>query len=264
MEERKAIQILEETQEWLGKLKERLEDNLQGAPAGALQSKMCRGSQQFYVKKDGKRVYLRKSDWTLAKQIAQRDYDKKLLAQVCSNLTYLNNFFEGFDVDSLCNMYDNLSTARKRLVDPYLIGDEQYVIQWQHQEFEGKDFEEGQQEIYTERGERVRSKSEKIIADKLYLQDIPYHYESPLFLTGLGRVYPDFRCLDVCRRKEIIWEHFGMMGDAEYFRKALRKIDLYTQNGYYQGNNIIYTFESLENPMNTKVVDKLIKNVFGK
>ena len=55
-----------------------------------------------------------------------------------------------------------------------------------------------------------------------------------------------------------------MMGDAEYCRKALRKIDLYTQNGYYQGNNIIYTFESLENPMNTKVVDKLIKNVFSK
>ena len=51
MEDRKAIQILEETQEWLGKLKERLEDNLQGAPAGGLQSKMCRGSQQFYVKR---------------------------------------------------------------------------------------------------------------------------------------------------------------------------------------------------------------------
>ena len=49
-----------------------------------------------------------------------------------------------------------------------------------------------------------------------------------------------------------------MMGDAEYSGKALRKIELYTQNGYYYGDNIIYTFESLENPMNTKVVDEMM------
>ena len=51
------------------------------------------------------------------------------------------------------------------------------------------------QEIYTERGERVRSKSEKIIADKLFLQNIPYHYERPIYLKGFGMVYPDFCCL---------------------------------------------------------------------
>ena len=77
-------------------------------------------------------------------------------------------------------------------------------------------------------------------------------------------VYPDFCCLDIRQRKEIIWEHFGMMGDSEYSRKTLSKINHYTQNGYYQGDNIIYTFESLDNPMNTKAVDKLIGNVFKK
>lgn len=193
MENRIAIQKLEETSEWIAELKAKLEENLQEAPEGALQSKICRGVQQFYVKKDGIRKYLRKSDWDLAKHITQRDYHKKLLSQVCSDLAYLDTFLRKFDVDN-----------------------------------------------------------------------IPYHYERPIYLKGFGMVYPDFCCLNIRRRKEIIWEHFGMMGDSEYSRKALRKIDQYIQNGYYQGDNIIYTFESLDNPMNTKVVDKLIGNVFKK
>lgn len=264
MENRIAIQKLEETSEWLAELKAKLEENLQEAPEGALQSKICRGVQQFYVKKDGIRKYLRKSDWDLAKHIAQRDYHKKLLSQVCSNLAYLDTFLRKFDVDKLYDIYDELSTARQKLVEPFLMSDKQYIAEWEQIIYEGKDFEEGSQEIYTEQGERVRSKSEKIIADKLFLQNIPYHYERPIYLKGFGMVYPDFCCLDIRRRKEIIWEHFGMMGDSEYSRKALRKIDQYTQNRYYQGDNIIYTFESLDNPMNTKVVDKLIGNVFKK
>ena len=47
MENRIAIQKLEETGEWLAELKAKLEENLQGAPEGALHSKNCRGAQQF-------------------------------------------------------------------------------------------------------------------------------------------------------------------------------------------------------------------------
>lgn len=264
MEERITIQKLEETAEWLAELKVKLAEKLRKAPEGALHSKNCRGTQQFYVKKDGIRKYLRKSDWNLAKQIAQRDYHKKLLSQVCSDLTYLDTFLRKFDVDKLYDIYDELPIARQKLVEPFLIRDKQYIAEWEQIIYDRKDFEEGSQEIYTERGERVRSKSEKIIADKLFLQNIPYHYERPIYLKGFGMVYPDFCCLDIRQRKEIIWEHFGMMGDTEYSRKTLSKINYYTQNGYYQGDNIIYTFESLDNPMNTKAVDKLIGNVFKK
>ena len=264
MENRITIQNLEEIGEWLVELKMKLEENLRKAPEGALHSKNCRGVQQFYVKKDGIRKYLRKSDWDLAKQLAQRDYDKKLLNRVCSNLGYLDTFLRKFDVDKLYDMYGELPLARKKLVESFLMSDKQYIEAWEKITYERKEFEEGSQEIYTERGERVRSKSEKIIADKLFLQNIPYHYERPTYLKGFGMVYPDFCCLDIRQRKEIIWEHFGIMGDSEYSRKTLSKINHYTQNGYYQGDNIIYTFESLDNPMNTKAVDKLIGNVFKK
>lgn len=262
MENRIVIQNLEETGSFLQGLKTSLEEKLREAPEGALHSKICRGVQQFYVKQDGTRKYLKKADWDLAKQLAQRDYDRKLLRKVSSNLKCLNKFSDCFDVDSLYQIYDELPVARKNLVEPLLTSDKQFIEAWEQFVYEGKAFEEGSQEIYTERGERVRSKSEKIIADKLFYQNIPYQYERPIYLKGFGMVHPDFCCLDIRKRKEIIWEHFGMMGDPEYSWKALRKIDYYTQNGYYQGDNIIYTFESLENPMNTKAVDKLIENVF--
>lgn len=263
MKDRVAIQYLEETRTWLKKMKDELEEGLRGAPTGTLECKLCRTTQQFYHKINGKINYIKKSDRELVEKLAQRDYERKLLTKINDNIYQLDDFLKTFNLKEIYNLYDELTAARKGLVKPLLISDADYINQWQKMKFEGKDFEEGTQEIYTERGERVRSKSEKIIADKLFLKNIPYQYERPIYLRGYGTVYPDFHCLDVSRRKEIIWEHFGMMGDEEYSRKAFRKIDLYTQNGYYHGDNIIYTFESSDNPMNTKIVDILIQNSFS-
>ncbi|MFQ9213592.1 MAG: hypothetical protein ACLR4C_08105 [Eubacterium ventriosum] len=38
-------------------------------------------------------------------------------------------------------------------------------------------------------------------------------------------------------RKEIYWEHLGMMDDADYVEKAIKKIELYEKMGYFKGIN---------------------------
>lgn len=53
-----------------------------------------------------------------------------------------------------------------------------------------------------ETDERVRSKSEVIIADILNQEGIPYRYECPLQLKGWGKVYPDFTVLSERERPE--------------------------------------------------------------
>ena len=63
--------------------------------------------------------------------------------------------------------------------------------------------------ILTENGERVRSKSEKILADYFYRQNILYKYEKPLYLKGYGTVYPDFTFLSSKTGKEIYWNMRG-------------------------------------------------------
>ena len=80
---------------------------------------------------------------------------------MCSDLTYLDTFLRKFDVDKLYDIYDELPIARQKLVEPFLIRDKQYIAEWEQIIYDRKDFEEGSQEIYTERGERVSVKVRK-------------------------------------------------------------------------------------------------------
>ena len=70
----------------------------------------------------------------------------------------------------------------------------------------------------TERGEAVRSKSEVIIADKLYRQKLDYHYEAPLELGGVVK-YPDFTIEDDDAGKTYYWEHCGLLTDPAYLQR---------------------------------------------
>lgn len=90
-----------------------------------------------------------------------------------------------------------------------------------------------------------------------------YKYECPINLKGLGMIYPDFTCLRLTDRKTILWEHLGMMTDPIYCQKAMKKIDIYSKNGFIQGRDIIYTFESEKNSLNTMSVENLINQIFS-
>ena len=126
-------------------------------------------------------------------------------------------------------------------------------------QYTGKEFFDDMPVIMTERGERVRSKSEKIIADKLFAMGIPYRYEYPVQLKGSGTVYPDFTLLNVRERKQFYLEHFGMMDDPEYSEKAIKKLEDYAKNRIYIGKNLLVTFETLQKPLDMKVVEQMLK-----
>lgn len=112
--------------------------------------------------------------------------------------------------------------------------------------------------LFTERGEKVRSKSEKILADKLYSMGIPYRYEYPLKLGRYGTVYPDFTLLNVKTRKEYLLEHFGMMDNPEYCQKALLKIEEYARCGIYPGKNLLCTFETSRKSPNMTIIEQML------
>lgn len=145
---------------------------------------------------------------------------------------------------------------------PKVISDEVFAEQWEKVKFYGKSFAEGSPEIYTEKGERVRSKSEKIIADMLHRHGILYRYEYPVILQGLGKVYPDFTVLNLKERKEIYWEHFGMMDNPEYCERALHKLNCYTKSGIYLGDRLFISHETSKRPLDTSVIEKIMKAVF--
>lgn len=130
---------------------------------------------------------------------------------------------------------------------------------WKTKEYIGKDFPDGMPVIRTEKGERVRSKSEKIMADYFYRNGIEYKYECPIYLKGIGVVYPDFTFLSQKTGEEIYWEHHGRMDDPAYARNAVRKINAYENNNIYPGERLIITYETSQMILNTDKIEKLVE-----
>ncbi len=234
---------------------------LEGAPQGTL--RICGENEraQYYHRmnaedSDGK--YIGRNNRALAMQLAQKRYNEKVLISVQKELRAIEKYMIIMPETCAEDIYEKLHEARKKLIVPIRETDEQYIEEWQNRPYTGKLFEEGTPEIYTERGERVRSKSEVIIADLLNKEGIPYRYECPLKIAGRGMFYPDFTVLNVKRRKEIYWEHLGLMDEPSYVEKALHKISIFEENGIMPKDNLILTFETKNIPLNRKVIKGMI------
>lgn len=116
-------------------------------------------------------------------------------------------------------------------------------------------FNEAGLKYVTECGIKVRSKSERTIADLLAARHIAFRYEAE-FVTDWGSLFPDFM---IMRNdgKVIIWEHLGLMDDAEYYRKACDKIERYRREGFVQHTNLICTYE--EDIVSTERLNNIIE-----
>ena len=88
----------------------------------------------------------------------------------------------------MSEVYIKQNDYRKGLIIPYVLSDKEYIENWLREDYKGLDYK-NDIEIYSVNGEKVRSKSEKIIADSLYYNKIPYKYEKPLNIDGVT-VYP--------------------------------------------------------------------------
>ena len=222
-------------------------------------------SIQFYVRdketedKNHNGRYLKVSERSLANRIAQRDYAKNIVKVVEKQLKLIQNIHTQYDENEIQLQYEKLSDIRKKLVKPFTISNEEYIKMWEAAEYESWNQYEENLLFQTNKGELVRSKSEKILADKFGIMNVPYLYEKPLVLGKNIVLHPDFTLLNVERRTEYYWEHLGMMEQEDYCKKALQKLELYAMNGIFPGKNLIITMESKTNPLNMQVVEKQIE-----
>lgn len=257
------IDELTKEKENLTKLIKQTENALKNAPKGVLRVASCKKYSQYYwIKETGenqREQYIRKEQMQMAHNLAQRDYDMKVLKIANQKRNEIQLFLNSYQPKELQMLYENLNQHRKKIVIPRILSDSEYVSEWRKVEYKGKSFTEGMSEIYTNRGERVRSKTEKIIADMLDKKGIPYRYEYPIYLVGLGTIYPDFTTLNMRERKEKYWEHMGMMDDSNYIDMALHKIDVYAKNNIIVGDRLILTHETSKRPLETGMIEKMIQ-----
>lgn len=241
-------------------------------PGGHLKITHKHGRPEFYhitERGSSRGRYIPLAERELAAKLAQKDYDVKLMKVLQREIFALENYLKQTDGGRAVEaLYEGLCKTRQVLIEPVTLSDEQYAERWKKKVLpnagEGMPFAEDSQKYYTANGECVRSKSEVIIADALLRNGVPYCYEVPLKLKRSGEAgsvtfHPDFLCLNVRTRKEFYWEHFGKMGNEDYKENTVGKLNMYVENGFFPGRNLIFTMESGEESLDTRVVEKMIK-----
>ncbi len=264
MEEIKRL--LQCRKEFLEKIREKKEISLADAPKGTMRLNTSNGKTQFFYREEPDMragIYIPQKDFVLAQTLAQKGYDQKVLQSIEQEIKAIEKYLSGLPKVEAEKIYETLHIERQKLITPIRETDEQYIKRWAETSFQGKEIEDTIPPLFTEKGERVRSKSEMIIADILHRENIPYRYECPIWLKGLGKVHPDFTALNIKKRKEIYWEHLGMMDSPEYVEMALNRIETYEKNEIVLGDNLIITWETKKSPLNQNSIRRTIKRYFG-
>lgn len=250
---------INEELQYLKDIEKQITDIIKDAPDEKLRCVNSKGYYQYYVGE----TYLGKDKRDYAKQIAKKEYCVKLKRVLNEYIKILQKASDLYQKEKLGTVYKNLYPGRKRLVEPLIKPVEEIIDEFEKIEYEGKSFDkENTTEFYTIKGERVRSKSEKIIADELHRYGIPYKYEMPLELNNWNRkvvIYPDFTALNCRTGKRWIVEHFGMMDKPSYYENALYKLDTYEKNDILLGESLILFHETSTNPLSISVVRKYIE-----
>lgn len=235
---------------------------LKKEPEGRLKIVTKKGIPYYYIRRDGNDPtgkYLNRKNIDKAKKLAQRDYELIIRKVVSEEMKAITLFTQTMPQTTYEHVYDNLIDGRKVLITPHFLPDSEFINKWLSEPYDPLAFEDNVAEHYTIQGERVRSKSEVLIANALNSLGLAYKYECPLFL-GDKKVYPDFTIMKMPSRKTVYWEHLGLLDNPEYLSKNLKKLDFYEEQGIFIGDNLIITRETSDKPLNIKQVQRLIEH----
>ena len=248
----------------------------------------------FYRTKDGKQVYLNHTNEKLIRKLASDYYERKMKAIALREKKQIDSCIAILEKDKEISDVDNTSKLIPEAVMEFAVLSELtaegYARKWQNSNNVVKKRRSHKQDDYhkykTLRGEYVGSKSEVIIADRLFVQGIPYHYEiaftpeaiidkSRPVIDETGRLlgyeaigfgpdspdtlHPDFYVLNKRTRKAYFWEHLGKMDDPEYCRKNFNRFMRILDAGYVIGEDLLVTHEDSKNPLMTESIDRIIE-----
>ncbi|MCR5327924.1 MAG: hypothetical protein K6E12_03580 [Saccharofermentans sp.] len=235
-----------------------IEKKLELLPAGGINVKHLNRRDYYYHVTDGREKYLGPNDAQLIGSIIQKDYLKRVLKEAKRELKAIERMLKIYPETLVEDVFDLLPEGRKAHAKPINICDDAFAAKWMETPYRRKAFGRDAPEFYTIKGERVRSKSEVIIADRLMANGIPYRYECPLKL-GKKIIHPDFTILRMSDRKILYHEHCGKIGDPQYAEDMLVRARDYNRAGILFGDRLFYTFESETVPLDVKNLDDIIR-----
>ena len=214
----------------------------------------------YYLRKRGENTgkYIKKSNMNLVRSLAQQKYNACFVKEAEKELKVIRRFLNDYS-DNIPNICHDFGLELKQSIDIADMSDVEFAEYWLGIPYKTKGISADIPEHITAKGERVRSKSEEIIANTLCKLKIPYKYECPIKLYNGEVIHPDFTILDVKNRRVFYYEHFGKMDDYDYFVRFVNRMIKFEKSGIYPGKNLIMTFESSQATINSQAVEKVLK-----
>ena len=255
--------ILQSEKKHMENLIRKSNNDLSKEHGGSIRVSRCKNTYQYYILEPetskSRYRYLHRSERQIAKDIIQHDYATSVNELATKRHYHIEQLLQCQDeiADQALNGF---SEGRQVLIDEYEQPKQKYIAEWIAKEYQGNTYPADEHEYYTKKGERVKSKSEIIIADTLYDMGIPYRYEYPFFTATGATIYPDFNILNPYTLHEAYLEHFGLMDDSEYVQKTLYKIAEFARNGYHLGHGLLATFESDKSSLDTRLLRDMLEN----
>jgi len=225
-------------------------------------------SGKLYVREINDRVYFSEFSGGKIRSITKNDDEVCRLARkeyiqflLCKEDAYCRALEDVVaEVKSIDEKYDEevirekLDKLQSRGLDLNRVYWSREKYAWAVESFESNTYKPEHLRYLTKSGIRVRSKSERLIADRLTERGIQFRYEMRID-TASGVMYPDF----VIRKENgdlVIWEHFGLMDKNDYMLDAMKKIVKYRSAGFVQHKNLICTWE--EDLEDIEMIDEII------
>ncbi len=234
------------------------------APDIHIHSSKSNGREQFYCidSTTQTKKYLKSGEIIKYASIIQQDYDKQInkkLQVIQKKLSRIARDIKDADLEQIKEIYERIASAKQQYITPIIPSDEAFIAKWYEEHKGGQNSYPIEGNIYTEKGEQVRSKSEKILADLFHKYNIPYVYEPMIKLANGRRACPDFAVLNLRTRETLYWEHLGLINQEEYATKNIEKIHGYEESYLVLGENLLISMESSKKGFNTKTVEKQIQ-----
>lgn len=246
----------------LTELIKKLDGSLAAAPSGTLRVANNSNQPKYYIRtkpSDRSGKYVRKDELYKAAALAQRDYDTAVKSAAMAEQSAINDLLNIRECSLPEDIYGKLILPRKQLVYSHFLSDEEFAAQWLAEPYKHKGFEEGSPDYHSTDGTRVRSKFEAILGDIFDACGVPKKFECPVTLWNGKTIHPDYTLLNVRRRLEYIWEHFGKADDPGYMEYNTGRLNDLIRSGFYPGINLILTFETKSKPLDTNIVRALIE-----
>lgn len=226
---------------------------MKNLPEGRISSVKRNGVETFF-RVDEKRT--RKSinkDENMIRALARKKYLHKQLELLAANQRAVEEFLMRYTEATADEILERLPKP----IRPYCFSHPDRKGRWGDGFYRQSDYMPEKKIHTTSKGLKVRSKSEVLIAEKLYEHNIEFRYEQILQIEQM-EFAPDFTIMADDGRL-IYWEHCGLTGSKKYMDRHKRKLEIYERADIAPWTNLIITYDDQYGNINMNVVESEIK-----